>query len=86
MVTASEALTLSPAATTVVAWAVGDEVKGFRGDATPEGVALLTRLQTAWMLVHAEQLQVWAKYETFPDDVLGIWPAEREGKNPLGKG
>jgi Zn ribbon nucleic-acid-binding protein len=71
--TAAEDLRLAPAATTLVAWALAQgDVKGFRAEATPEGVALLTRLQTSWLLVHEEQVQTWALYGTFRDDVLDM--------------
>ncbi len=70
VMTTAAALKLAPATTTLVAWAARGEVKGFRAEATPEGVALLTRLQTSWLLVHEEELQGWELYETFREDVL----------------
>lgn len=83
VLTAAASLKLAPASTAVVAWTLQEgDVKGFRAEATPEGVGLLTRLQTSWLLVHEEQLQSWDLYETFREDVLGMLGALR-GRYPM---
>ena len=69
---AAEELKLSPASTTVVAWSIRGEVHGFRSETTVEAARMLTSIHSGWLLVHAEQLEGWANYEAFREDVLDL--------------
>jgi hypothetical protein len=52
----AETLEVQPPASTVVAWSNAKEVQGFRAGTTPDGAAMLVRLQTMWLLGKHEQI------------------------------
>jgi transcription elongation factor Elf1 len=69
---AAEELKLSPASVSVVAWSIDEKVHGFRAETTIEAARLLTSINTGWMLAHEAELEGWANYATFRDDVLQL--------------
>jgi len=72
---------VSPPSLTVVAWSLrdkdltaGEKLLGFRAESTPEGVALLIRTQTMWLLIHQEQIEGTETYDDFRRQTLrALW-------------
>lgn len=85
VVWAAEELKLSPASVSVVAWSIDEKVHGFRAETTIEAARLLTSINTGWMLTHEAQLEGWANYMAFRDDVLQLLWSLR-AKYPMQKG
>jgi hypothetical protein len=65
----AETLEMQPPASTIVAWSNAKEVQGFRAGTTPEGAAMLVRLQTMWLLGRHEQI---AGHAAGPDYLLDV--------------
>jgi len=65
----AETLEVQLPASTVVAWSNAKEVQGFRAGTTPDGAAMLVRLQTMWLLGKHEQIAV---SDAGPDYLLDV--------------
>lgn len=73
-------LQLSPPSSQVLAWnlmdpdAAWDDYRGFRAGTTPSAANLLTSIQTLWLVGHMTQIEAWAGYQSFRDDVTDkLW-------------
>lgn len=63
-----------PAPATAVAWSNMREVQGFRAGTTTQGAALLTRLQTMWLLTHHDAIVADEYGPQYIADITGaIW-------------
>lgn len=72
----ADVLEKRPPTAAVVAWRLqrdaGVQTAGFRAGTTPEGAAMLTRLQTVWLHLHAEWISAHPSGPTFEDDVTTL--------------
>lgn len=78
VISLAEQLHLAPPAPSVLAWNVmdpddaWDDYRGFRAATTPEEAALLTRIQTLWIVGHLTTIEAWPGYGRFREDLLDI--------------
>ncbi len=74
----SETLRIDPPATHAVAWTnLKQGLQGFRAGTTPDGAGMLVRLQTMWLLVHADEFAGHESVEAYRADVTEFLSALR---------